>query len=594
MNKITTVARRGTAVALSAILLAGCSFGQTGTALRSATGAEADASHFMEQARTPDLPDATVHSVRVVDDVFTTATVSRNDHGSPLPRRWEVPGLTMNIAQPLPLYDIGSLITSQTGIPVSFSPDAMSGAPIGANAQPNTSKGGVLAAGPATPPRPGDINALLGSLNAAGNTSGSEGNEIRAVIDDQVAMKAHFTGRLSEFLNQLGSHFGVTWEYTNGQIRIFRNVTRTFTVHALPLDLNMQSTLSTQSATLSASGGSSGGTTGGSAQQAASNVNLKLWDDIKAALASIIGNEGLLSIGVSTGTITVTAPPAVIERVETYMDMQNKRMSKQVAVSIQVYNITITNSDQFNLNLQGVFNKSSKYGFSFGNATTSSGLAGLVASGSSATVPGLAANILSPTSAFSGSSSVIGALSTLGKVSVVTTTSITTLNGIPAPVQVANTRGYLASVATTVTPSGTGNTTSTTLTPGSVTTGYNLSLLPRVSETGDSLLLSFAVNISDLNGATNGFDVYTTPDKTESVELPNVNTRSFVQQAEVNSGQSLVLSGFEQTTDNATKSGSGTPDNFLLGGGQSGSRQRDLIVIVLTPTIIEKSFITAN
>jgi type II secretory pathway component GspD/PulD (secretin) len=52
-------------------------------------------------------------------------------------------------------------------------------------------------------------------------------------------------------------------------------------------------------------------------------------------------------------------------------------------------------------------------------------------------------------------------------------------------------------------------------------------------------------------------------------------------------GNTLVLSGFEQTKSNVSKSGVGSADNWLTGGSNTGSMERETMVIMITPTIIE-------
>lgn len=126
--------------------------------------------------------------------------------------------------------------------------------------------------------------------------------------------------------------------------------------------------------------------------------------------------------------------------------------------------------------------QAAQYGIAFGNtAGVGAGLANSLAPLSAGT-PFAAFGVTNPTSRWRGSGALIEALSRRGRVSVRQTSSVVTMNGIPAPLQVANTRGYLASVSTsdgTQSGGGTGsNVTRTTLVPGQVTTGFQMTLLP--------------------------------------------------------------------------------------------------------------------
>lgn len=598
------------------ILLSGCAIGTVGTATRVADTASKDASNYMNEAHQA-LPPAHVSRVNVSDEVWTTGTARRSDHGEPLPRTWERDNsFVIKRATPIPLFEIGTEITNITRLPVTFSPDVEN-----ESAQSPQAAAPAAPAAPGAPPGPGqrppsppDINAMLGSMGlapggqanlAAGNVSGAQGGVIHSISGTKNAMKVNFQGSLSQFLNQMSAHFNVSWEYSGGEIRIFRNVTRTYTVHALPSSIDLHSTLTADASSQDTSGGGGGGgggTTTGSNQKVNSTVNIEIWKDISSAVTAIVGTFGHVSTAVSTGTITVSAPPAIISRVQDYLDGQNERLNKQVSVSVQVLNLDILDADNYSFDLQGIFQKASNFGFSFGtlggalsglanvaNGTTGnpySGMASTISNGSGASF-----GVINPNSNWRGTNGVMQALSTAGRVTVRTTASVTTLNGVPAPLQVSNTRGYVSNIMVTAFPTiGAGSPTSQTqLTTSSVTTGFSLSLLPRVNADNTGLLLQFGINISDLNGAQNGFDIYTTPDGTETVQLPNVNSRNFVQQAFVPNGSTLVLAGFEQNANNATSTGVGTPGFMGLGGSQVGKAERTLIVILMTPVVLSNT-----
>ena len=178
-----------------------------------------------------------------------------------------------------------------------------------------------------------------------------------------------------------------------------------------------------------------------------------------------------------------------------------------------------------------------------------------------------------------------------------TSTSVTTINGVPAPVQVANTRGYVQSVSVSdgTTSGSSTSTTRTSIQPGSVTTGFSMSLLPRIDPDGQAVLMQYNINLSELVGAVNGFETFTSPDGRATVQLPNVNSRNFVQQARVPNGATLVLTGFEQTSNNADRQGSFGDAGFMgLGGHQVGQRNRTAIVVLMTPTVVSNQVITAE
>ena len=583
--------------------LSACSSGTIGGAEAIGEARTRDVERAMLRQR-DQLAPQDIAPIRSVDAVFTGGVARRNDRGEPLPRQWErLDGFTARRSTPMQLFEISTMITEITKIPVSLSSDITSPT---SNANANAQSARSPFQGDAQ--SSGDINAILGQMGlvpagavrppnmvAGGNLTGASGDVIRPVLGTRNAMKVEYHGRLSGFLNAVTSHFGIGWEYANQEIRFFRNQTRTFTINALPAAISLQTTQQADASAGGGGGGSSGGATnkGAANQTLSTDVSIKIWEEMTAQVNNIVGGEGRVTSSVSTGTIAVTAPPVTLARVQNYMDRQNERLSRQVLVSVQVLQVDLSESDSYTLDMQGLFKEAGRFGVSFGN------LGGAVtplangALGSTTRSPGLSFGVANPSSNWNGTGALAEALSTRGRVSVRQTASLMTMNGIPAPLQIANTRGYLASVSVSDSTTGGGsgsNTARTTLVPGQVTTGFSLSLLPRVREDGGSLMMQFAINMSELVGPKDGFREFSS--NGNSIQLPDVNTRSFVQQAEVPNGASLVLTGFEQNRDVATRRGAGLPEFMGLGGAQLGNRGRTAIVIILTPQVVTQRLIS--
>ena len=104
------------------------------------------------------------------------------------------------------------------------------------------------------------------------------------------------------------------------------------------------------------------------------------------------------------------------------------------------------------------------------------------------------------------------ALSERGEVAVVTSASVTTLNGVPVPLQVGQERDYVSEIEVTTKD----NSVTTEITTDTVSAGFNLHLIPRVSRNG-FLTLQFGMNISELAGTENGFDTFTANGHTVSI-----------------------------------------------------------------------------
>ena len=602
-------------------ILSACSYGSVGPAENQTEAMSRDAARYVDSGRHPLVPE-NIDRVRSNDGVWTGNTARRNDRGSPLPRGWDRPeGFVLKRATPMQIFEIGSAITEVTSIPVTFSPDVL---PQGNQATP------VAAAAPGNPAlqgNGGDLNSLLGGLGLSGNpatgisanAANVVGGQIKPISSTRQAMRVDFQGRLSQFLNQTSAHFGVSWDYNAGEIRIFRNVTRTFTVNALPSNINLNASLSADSSTQQASGGqggqSGGGATSSANQKVSSTTNISIWDDISKNVEGIVSSQGRVTTSVSTGTITVTAPSGVIQRVQTYLDGQNERLGKQVTVNVTVLSVEFKDGDNTTVDIGGLFNNAGKFGLALGTpagvGAGTSAIASLAAAAggalsgvelnplgrSSLAAGGAGFNVANPNSAFNGTNAIAQVLATKGRVSLRTNTSVTTINGVPAPVQVANTRGYVQSVSVSdgTTSGSSTSSTRTSIQPGSVTTGFSMSLLPRIDPDGQAVMMQYNINLSELVGSVNGFELFTSPDGKASVQLPDVNSQNFVQQARVPNGATLVLTGFEQTSNNADRQGSLGDSGFMgLGGHQVGQRKRTAIVVLMTPTVVSNQVVTSE
>lgn len=391
-------------------------------------------------------------------------------------------------------------------------------------------------------------------------------------------------GKLSGLLDVATAQLGLSWKYTgdDNTVSIYSLDTKTFSIFAFADETDMQSMV--KSGTTSASGTSggggsssgsdSGGVSGESGSSQSTSVSLKtsIIKDIESAIKAMLTPIGRMSLASSTGTVTVTDRPEVLTRIGRYLDAENKKLTQQILLNVKVFSVTLTDKDSVGIDWNLAYKAAS--------ATTGFNLSNSFAGIDSGAVTG---NVGVLDGAFAGSTAIIKALSQQGKVSVVTSPSVTTLNLQPVPVQVARQTGYVASVSTTNTAN-IGSTSS--ITPGTVTTGFNMDLLPSVMPNRE-LLLKYSINISSLirirSVSGGGAD-----DATAShIEVPELDNRIFSQKVRLKSGSTLILSGFDQMSEGANKSGVGAAWNMLLGGGATRETTRDVIVVMITPVIQE-------
>ena len=409
------------------------------------------------------------------------------------------------------------------------------------------------------------------------------------------AVPVNYSGKLSGLLNYLSNRYGVWWRYKNGVITFFTKETRVFTVYALPTETSLSSSLSGASM-----GENSGG--GNASSSLSTSANLALWDNIEKGVEQVVGDQGELAFSRVTGTVTVTASPFVIQKVASYIATWNEKLSRQVAISVKVLQVSLNNEDNYGLDLQAVFNSnniaasySSPYFIDAAGGTTGAGAVGL-----------LSMTLLRPSSKWKDTKSIIQAFSTQGKTALVTSSSVTTLNNKVAPVQIATTQNYVKETSVTTSGSGTDRSTEVDMDTDTLNYGFTMEILPRILDHG-RLIVLFSMTLTDLlsldsfssNGGYTNNNSSTTSDEEDSseedegdkettiVQLPKMQMRGFMQEIAMRSGSTLVLTGFEQVNNTIDTAGIGKAKMGLLGGKAYSSNTRDVMVILMTPEVLE-------
>ncbi|RQS15858.1 PilN family type IVB pilus formation outer membrane protein [Burkholderia sp. Bp8998] len=561
------------AYAFAAVLLAGC----TGLPQHLANAIDRD--HARTQRVLADTRDGRAQVAESSDGVIVSDGIWLSGTPMQLAREGALPTV---FSQPATFdREVGSLrefaehVSRLSHIATRVAPDAAAGTQPAPAAAPSVP---VLGASP--PPLP----TVPGLSGETGARPWGASQRTRIVYRD---------GDLRGLLDTAAARFGVSWKYADGAIEFFVTDTRTFQVSAIPGDAtvnaNVVSGASSDGSSAQAGGygqagtaatgagaGAGGGTGNGTATVTSNNTantvvnsQLSVFNSLRASIQAMLSHYGHVVSSPATGSITVTDTPDVLDRVAAFMRAQNTSLSKQVLINVTVLSVAQSAQDSYGINWTAVYQ-------ALGTAFTITSVFP-----TTATNPvSLAAQVITPNSRAAGTQAIISALSSQGKVRRKTSASITTLNNQPVPLQVATQQGYLASVSTTNTAN-VGS--STALVPGTVTTGFNMTLLPHILE-NSTVLLQFYTNISSL------IQLRTVPaGNGQSIQVPEVDTRNFLQRVSMKSGETLILSGYEGVNDDLAQRGVGAPQNYLLGGGFDGSRQREAIVILITPVAMNGS-----
>lgn len=242
----------------------------------------------VEKAR---MPSSSIinDTIDVKDEIWLGDESLTVQTGDPLPKDLETEdGITVVSDRPSTLLEVSDLISKMTGISVRIDDMIME------EAQKVAEK--------ATPDKlpTGADWAPVGTMNIS------------------------YSGPLSGLLNDISSRFTVWWKYKNDEIIIYRYETRSFTMYSLPTNPSVSSTLG---GGVSASGG------GSSSLNTTVSASIKTWDHIKESIDALLPSDSSVSYDTSTGTITVTASPTVIRKIATYVNQQNLKLGRQIAIT---------------------------------------------------------------------------------------------------------------------------------------------------------------------------------------------------------------------------------------------------------------------
>ena len=487
-------------------------------------------------------------NVRHHDVVWLGDSGVRSRNGRPLPSEFEGPeGFSFYTAQPMSLADVADEVSALTGLPVT-------------------------------------LDDTVQRREGAGT------------ID--------YIGSLSGFLNKIAARRDASWRYKDGVINFYGTETRTFHLAAPSLAGSM--TANFQSTNGGASSSSGGEGEGGSNQSGYSAESAyDIWAEVDSSLQNMLDAQesATYSLNRQTQTITVTASGPTLARVEQFVKEQNEILEKQVAVNIHVLTVDTNKIDRsgFNFDLLagqvGETLTTASLGNVFGPAVGAA-LAGMTEddanpdqvlaqfnqtvqnadggvlnddAGDNASVTYSDFDVDNGQGEVSAAKAIVELSKTIDQVSLKDSVSTITTSAQPAPIQVSNQRNFVAETSVTNTVDAG---TSVEITPGTLTTGMSGTVTPRIQGPGE-LMINYQISLSDLT------NLQTFSASGSSVQLPEIDTRAFMQTLKARDGETIVVAAFEQT-ENRTNDGLG-----LTSKSAGTERSRKATVILLTPTILD-------
>lgn len=459
------------------------------------------------------------------------------------------------------LRTVASLIERLVDIPVTMSEDALLPQSEFAPLASTQSQGGASAGAARAP-------GATGNAAAQGAQAGAQNEEAALTQSTALAVQKaggprswvalagavtdielNHQGTLVGLLDHVALHMGLKWRYSEGRIHFYRIVSRTFVVKTMPGNLTQ-----------------SGGVSVGS-MAVNGNSEVNIWSGIEKNLALMMSRYGRFHVDQSMGTVTVHDASINVEAVDRYVDSLNRQLGRQVALHVEVLQVTLSNEHQAGIDWNWVI------GFRGGGNINLGGPPSLTKDAASVGfVSGQGSNEW-----------MVRALERFGRVSSAYASVITTMNRQPVPLGSQSTQSYLKQIGSTLTTAANGTSVygPPSLTPGEVTTGFSMSLLPIVLDS-NHVLMHCAINISSLKELvtfSSGVGL-----AQQSVQQPNVSSFSTQQRMTVKSGETIVLSGYE---NESTESKQTDVMRNVLPGSRVNSRDKTTLVVLITPKLLD-------
>lgn len=406
-----------------------------------------------------------------------------------------------------------------------------------------------------------------GQKKGAGQSgSGDSGLALPDLLDVPAAgctsrmLNISYEGSLHGLLDHVAIASGYGWDYDDktNTVVFSRLSVRTFTILGAPGKREYKDNITNKSreTTRSSIGGSNvnqtvatADTSSQTAQSNTTDYKFDIWADTEKAVKALLSPEGSVVGNQAAGTLTVRDRAENVRQVGGYIAEINKRLSRQVALTVHVWALEVTDENEAGLDFQLLF----------ANDDIS------IVAGSLASLggPGTAsATIVS--GKLKNSTGVLKALKEWGNATQVTSGGGLILSNQPVPIQAIQRINYIAGSSTSQSDYG----QTTEITPGEVTTGFAMTVIPHILDRR-RVLLQYSINLSSLDELSE----YSTNDLT--IQLPKTSTRAFSQRSTMQMGQTLVLAGFQDQSQKLANS------LGLLNIGRGAKYGKTLLVITI-------------
>ena len=290
-------------------------------------------------------------------------------------------------------------------------------------------------------------------------------------------------------------------------------------------------------------------------QQVSAEARYEPWQEIAAQLKALAGERTRISVAPSSASITVRGLPREIARVRNFLAYLNREVLRPVTITAHVYTVRYERSADYELGMLAALQRIGTGAGGGFDVEVGQGRIGIVKPG---------------TGAEDTLQATLRALSQAGTASRVLSADVPSLNGRPAQFFELFRESYLKEIRTTVSDGA----PQTQLIPGTISSGFSLSYLPRITASDEVLVRLFA-SLQDRPAFTEFASA------SQRIQLPAYAARAVQVTQRVRHGETLVITGFRDRAASSERAGtflSALP--FPEGKREAGQRRFEQVLLV--------------
>lgn len=365
---------------------------------------------------------------------------------------------------------------------------------------------------------------------------------------------------LKNVLDRVASTTNLWWEYDGGKVTFYRQKTNYY-----PVDIFATSTtLNSQIGSSTSGSGDSESTSSTTSSSSSFSLSRDLGspeEQLIAGLKTMLSSDGKIELLPTLGVVTVSDTPDKLKLIESFIDHTNKVATRMIRVNIELWELVTTDSSNYGI----------EQAISYGSGGSELSFDGISLSDSTS-LGGFAYK--STSGSFANTEIALKALQGTQSLNLKRRWETTIANNGTVPLQYVKEKAYAAKIGSTTS----GDTVTQSLETATTTNGMVIYASPRINSDG-TIQLSVVSNLSSLDS----LDSLSVEDT--QVMLPERTVSSLVSARNLRDGESVIINGFEQQSDNGQNNSIMNKMFWWLGGNDSHEKQRSMMLIMVTTHI---------